>query len=283
MMHPENYSDFVADYYDSHADVYLDKKYQNELVFNDRIEIPAVLSLINSHFKSLKGIKVLDIGCGLGSYSKTLAKKGANVTAIDVSRKMVEITKKECAGLNVKCLCQNILDTDESEDKYDLVIAGFMLGYFQDLETYFKKFRKLLAENSIVITSSIHPAKVDYKSHNRATSDYFSSKFYASDFLDKESPLPLHRWIIEDVTVAAQSQGFATQVIAEPKPKCPPNSGSKHPKETFYMKHPSVAIYVFHRRKNGKVKKPLHKCYHYNYRNLRMPFKLFLRKLYPAR
>ena len=41
----------------------------------------------------LEGIKILDVGCGGGIYSESLARTGANVTGIDVSSELITIAK----------------------------------------------------------------------------------------------------------------------------------------------------------------------------------------------
>lgn len=44
-------------------------------------------------FSSLKGINILDIGCGGGILCESLAKLGASVTGIDVSKNAIEAAK----------------------------------------------------------------------------------------------------------------------------------------------------------------------------------------------
>ena len=54
--------------------------------YNAYIERPAMLSLL----PDVKGKHVLDAGCGSGFYSEILLNRGAIVTAIDVSPKMIQ-------------------------------------------------------------------------------------------------------------------------------------------------------------------------------------------------
>src|SRR3989344_7638186 len=53
---------------------------------------PILSGIIN--YPSLKGKKVLDIACGTGWSSEQFARTGADVTAIDLTPKAVELTQK---------------------------------------------------------------------------------------------------------------------------------------------------------------------------------------------
>ena len=56
--------------------------------------------------------KVLDIACGSGGYSVTLANDGYSVTAVDLDEKMVEaaLGKKHREGLDIEVMVCNMLD-----------------------------------------------------------------------------------------------------------------------------------------------------------------------------
>ena len=81
--------DEVRRTYDSIASIY-DKKRTDKTIYNDYIEMPAVLSLL----KDIRGKKILDLGCGTGVLSKILKNRGAMVSGIDISPKMIEIAKR---------------------------------------------------------------------------------------------------------------------------------------------------------------------------------------------
>jgi len=46
-------------------------------------------------YRNLRGKKVLDIGCGPGWSSEQFAQMGCDVTAIDITPKAIELTKKK--------------------------------------------------------------------------------------------------------------------------------------------------------------------------------------------
>ena len=54
------------------------------------------------NFEDLRDKKVLEIGCGTGLITYNLAKIGAEVTAIDISEKSLEIAKRRTERFNVK-------------------------------------------------------------------------------------------------------------------------------------------------------------------------------------
>lgn len=80
---------------------------------------------------------ILDLGCGYGRHAIALAKKGASVTAIDFSQKMIDEAKKyvdENQTEISKCnfLCRDIREYNENK-VYDKVICLYdVIGSFPD-------------------------------------------------------------------------------------------------------------------------------------------------------
>ena len=67
-----------------------------------------IISYIIEHFKvkhanpPLKGINMLDIGCGGGLLSEPMSRLGANITAIDASKKNIEVAKYHAKKISLK-------------------------------------------------------------------------------------------------------------------------------------------------------------------------------------
>jgi ubiquinone/menaquinone biosynthesis C-methylase UbiE len=77
--------------FDSKADEY-DSWYMTPLgAYEDELEN----ALVFKHTGVVRGKAVLDLGCGTGLYSIRLAEAGADVTAVDVSSKMLEIARRK--------------------------------------------------------------------------------------------------------------------------------------------------------------------------------------------
>ena len=74
--------------------------------------------------KENRKLNILDLGCGPGLYSEIFAKKGHNVTGIDISKHSIEYAKKSAIDqkLNISYQNANYLNIDLEADKYDLVV-----------------------------------------------------------------------------------------------------------------------------------------------------------------
>lgn len=88
----------------------------------------AKLDLICRKLGIKRGMKVLDIGCGWGSFVKYAAEKyGAECVGINISREQVELARQLCAGLPIEIRLQNYEDVDTRE-KFDRIVS---MGAFE--------------------------------------------------------------------------------------------------------------------------------------------------------
>lgn len=86
----------------------------------------AKLHLICKKLNLTPGQKVLDIGCGWGSFAKFAAEKyGVEVTGVTVSKEQVALGNELCKGLPVKILLQ---DYREIQGTYDAIVS---IGMFE--------------------------------------------------------------------------------------------------------------------------------------------------------
>src|SRR6476659_1112790 len=91
---PDTSEDFN---YDSVADRYARRV--DSAPYNAFYERPAMLSIVDS-LPDIHGRSVLDAGCGTGWYAEQLRARGARVTAVDESRRMLSYAR-ERLGANV--------------------------------------------------------------------------------------------------------------------------------------------------------------------------------------
>ena len=114
--------------------------------------------------KSIK-LKVLDIGTGSGCIAISLAKnlKNANVFAIDVSEKALNIAKNntEINKVEVSFLLKNILETEDLENQFDIIVSN--PPYVRNLEKAEIKTNVLEYEPHLALFVEYHDALLFYR------------------------------------------------------------------------------------------------------------------------
>ncbi len=90
------------------------------------------------HVKNLDGLKVLEIGCGTGSFSVALAEQGAEVYGLDIDPSYVKIAQKRCElyGLKADLRSGNATEIKEifSDVKFDHIIFYASLEHMTTTE-----------------------------------------------------------------------------------------------------------------------------------------------------
>ena len=102
-----------------------------------------------------KGMHILDIGCGWGSFAKFAAEKyGVSVTGITVSKEQVKFGKDMCEGLPVDFI---LTDYRDMKGKFDHIVS---LGMFEHVgvknyRTYMKVAHRCLKDDGIFLLHTI--------------------------------------------------------------------------------------------------------------------------------
>ena len=135
--------------FDTFAHEWWNKRGPYKLIHN---LTPLRLEYIKSHL-NVKGLNILDIGCGGGILSEELKKNGAIVTGLDASKKTIQIAKNHAKEKKYDI---NYLDISLEEHvvktkiKYDAVICFELIEHvpdqvqlIQDISSICKKGGKL--------------------------------------------------------------------------------------------------------------------------------------------
>ncbi len=115
----------------------------------------AKLNMICKKLELKPGMKVLDIGCGWGSFAKYAAEKyDVKVLGISISKNQVQLGKELCKGLPVEIRLQDYRDVSGTFDA--IVSIGFFehVGY-KNYRTYFNVVNKCLTDNGISLVHTI--------------------------------------------------------------------------------------------------------------------------------
>jgi 2-polyprenyl-3-methyl-5-hydroxy-6-metoxy-1,4-benzoquinol methylase len=100
--------------------------------------------------------ELLELGSGSGYDSVYLADHGFDVTAIDVSEDVIELSKKIHVNSKVNFIAVDFFQ-DSTDKKFDVIYdRGFLHNYKNRLQEIFEKLNALLTDNGklIIITGS---------------------------------------------------------------------------------------------------------------------------------
>lgn len=119
---------------------------------------PLRLSFIKSSV-NIKGKKILDVGCGGGILSESLANEGADVTGIDQGDRVIKIAKLHAkeSGIKVKYKHINIEDFYKNTDeRFDVITCLEMLEHVPDPNSIINTCSKLLMPGGKIYFSTIN-------------------------------------------------------------------------------------------------------------------------------
>jgi len=130
-----------------------------------------VKSEIASRFIS-EGDRIFEIGVGTGTLAILCAKRGAYVTGIDVSTKMLEIAKRKIreAGLTQRIRLEKMsavmIDRHIPSNSFDKVLSTFVFSELSDTEQRLalkQSYRVLKPDGKIILLDEVIPASLGKK------------------------------------------------------------------------------------------------------------------------
>lgn len=184
-------------------------------VYNDYYERPVMYSLLGG----VKGLRVLDAGCGPGSYTEWLIAHGATVLALDASPTMVKLARQRLgdAATVRQADLNEPLDFIEA-DSFDVVLCALVLDYVQDWEMLFADFRRILVEKGRLVFSVHHPCFLDLKVGADIEDSYFATEQVEEDWLAFGLTIPAYRRPLGAMSSALWEAGFLIERLVEPQP-----------------------------------------------------------------
>lgn len=131
--------------------------------------------------------RAVDLGCGAGNYAIWLAKRGFQVTGIDLSESAVNLARKQAEQENVECIFKvgDLTDSDFIEDtQYEFAYDWEVLHHIfpEARDTYIRNVIKLLQKGVHYFTVCFSEEDPDfggvgkYRKTPMDTTLYFSSE-----------------------------------------------------------------------------------------------------------
>ncbi len=198
--------------YDGFAEAYAAETESSLL--NGYYARPAILDLAGN----VAGRRILDVGCGAGPLFAALRDRGAIVTGVDPSVKMLELARRrlgEGAALQQADLNDPLPFPD---DAFDDAIACLVLHYLEDWTAPLAELRRVLAPGGRLLVAVNHPFV--YKYTNPEGGSYFSTHEYGLECTFSGQSVLLSQWHrpLHAITDAFTEAGFRISVVSEPPP-----------------------------------------------------------------
>lgn len=200
------------DAYNNMAEYYF--KYVDTKPYNAYYERPATLSLL----PKVEDKCILDAGCAAGWYTNWLIENGAEVTSIDFSPKMIEMTKRR-VGDKAKIHRADLNETLDfiDDEEFDIVLSSLTLHYLKEWDKVMDEFYRILKESGIMIFSVHHPF-MDFTVFNRK--NYFSTELLADEWQTHKGKeeVQFYRRPLNKIISPVLKAGFVIEELLEPMP-----------------------------------------------------------------
>lgn len=168
---------------------------------------PIRLAWINQHI-DLKGLRVLDVGCGGGILTEALSRSGAQTVGLDMAAESVEVARTHALSSSleidyqVKTVEALALEQPES---FDVVTCMEMLEHVPHPESVIQSCARLVKPGGLVFFSTLnrHPAA-------------FALGIVAAEYLLSWIPKGTHQYqtFIKPSELAQQVRAAGLQVLA---------------------------------------------------------------------
>jgi SAM-dependent methyltransferase len=116
-------------------------------------------------FAGTRGLKVLEIGCGLGTDGAQFARAGADYTGIDLTDAAIELARKRFAVSNLKgsFLVSDAENLDFPNDSFDLVYSHGVLHHTPDIAAAVHEIHRVLKPGGRAMVMLYHRGSYNYR------------------------------------------------------------------------------------------------------------------------
>ncbi len=116
-------------------------------------------------FAGARGLRVLEIGCGLGTDGAQFAKAGADYTGIDLTNAAIELARKRFAlsGLPGEFRVADAENLDFADDSFDLVYSHGVLHHTPDTALAVREIHRVLKPGGRAIVMLYHRGSYNYR------------------------------------------------------------------------------------------------------------------------
>ncbi len=107
---------------------------------------------------NVKGMRVLELGCGSGELARYLRTSGASaVTALDISERMIEKAKMQTSDNSIEYITSSIEQYVPAFESFDLVVSSLAFHYVKAWKNLVETVRASLVPGGVFLFSVEHP------------------------------------------------------------------------------------------------------------------------------
>ena len=116
-------------------------------------------------FAGARGLRVLEIGCGLGTDGVRFAKAGADYTGVDLTDAAIELARKrfELSGLRGELRVSDAENLDFADESFDLVYSHGVLHHTPDIARAVSEIHRVLKPGGRAIVMLYHRDSYNYR------------------------------------------------------------------------------------------------------------------------
>lgn len=226
--------------------------YENisEWPFRRDIETPCVLARLGD----IRGLCVLDYGCGAGTYSRLLKQNGAaEVVGYDVAEGMVDYARqreqRERLGIQYLASLAPAL-----QRHFDLVLSVYVLPYaasYEALRDMCQSMHNLLRPGGRLLTLPLHPDYATEPDYYRPYGFTLSAQQPYTDGAEvvlalyegeQRSEVTAYYWSEATLRQAMQEAGFRSVQFHHPRPAAYPTSAQAPAALRAYLDRPHAVL-----------------------------------------
>ncbi len=106
----------------------------------------------------LKGLSILDVGCGGGLVSEPLSRLGAQVTGIDPTIEAISVARRhaESQGLNIDYRVATVEDMLAAGARFDAVVCLEVVEHVPDVAAFLKTLAGLVRPGGALVVSTLN-------------------------------------------------------------------------------------------------------------------------------
>jgi cyclopropane fatty-acyl-phospholipid synthase-like methyltransferase len=180
---------------------------------------------IRSELGPVKGLRILDLGCGDGTFGRWLLDRGADqYIGVDSSAAMVALASQTLVGYPAQIRQERIEDFTTAASSVDLIISRLALHYLHPLQDVLDRCRNWLTPRGRLLITVVHPvitshdarANAEERRTNWVVDNYFDTSARPQTWMGAE--VVFHHRTVEEYFSALRAAGFNVTTLRECAP-----------------------------------------------------------------